>query len=274
MLDEAFGAVWKTNFGRPTPSTRHRLTLDSRSLARRHRRRRKHAGQRRFLRRDALPDLVSIDDNARLQKKLVDRPTAATSRTLLLGGMRAGVRAVFPEAAARVMVVCGAAGCEAYNAVFWRAVCRAGRRWTLEATPAFGTVYAGGVLVTTPTATRSGATAASRASRRRAVVRRFRRGTTPRTYGLWYAPGTPRRRRLPARKYQSARPARAARHGRVLRVPKSGARAKNPGAVAPLASPTATAPATPAARGGVRSVWLRPRCRASARGTGAPRFCA
>ena len=59
------------------------------------------------------PDLVSIDDNARLQKKLVDDVFDGRQLSLAYGYSMGGMQALafarlFPEAAARVMVVCGA----------------------------------------------------------------------------------------------------------------------------------------------------------------------
>lgn len=96
------------------------------------------------------PDLVSIDDNARLQKKLVDDVFDGRQLSLAYGYSMGGMQALafarlFPEAAARVMCVCGAAGCEAYNAVFLEALLAvlAGGGTREETLRAFGTVYAG-----------------------------------------------------------------------------------------------------------------------------------
>ena len=66
------------------------------------------------------PDLVSIDDNARLQKKLVDDVFDGRQLSLAYGYSMGGMQALafarlFPDAAARVMVVCGAAGCELFE---------------------------------------------------------------------------------------------------------------------------------------------------------------
>ena len=96
------------------------------------------------------PDLVSIDDNARLQKKLVDDVFDGRQLSLAYGYSMGGMQALafarlFPEAAARVMCVCGAAGCEAYNAVFLEALLAVleGGGTREEKLRAFGTVYAG-----------------------------------------------------------------------------------------------------------------------------------
>jgi len=96
------------------------------------------------------PDLVSIDDNARLQKKLVDDVFDGRQLSLAYGYSMGGMQALafvrlFPDAAARVMCVCGAAGCEAYNAVFLEALLAvlAGGGTREEKLRAFGTVYAG-----------------------------------------------------------------------------------------------------------------------------------
>ena len=96
------------------------------------------------------PDLVSVDDNARLQKKLVDDVFDGRQLSLAYGYSMGGMQALafarlFPEAAARVMCVCGAAGCEAYNAVFLEALLAvlAGGGTREEKLRAFGTVYAG-----------------------------------------------------------------------------------------------------------------------------------
>ena len=96
------------------------------------------------------PDLVSIDDNARLQKKLVDDVFDGRQLSLAYGYSMGGMQALafarlFPDAAARVMCVCGAAGCEAYNAVFLEALLAvlAGGGSREEKLRTFATVYAG-----------------------------------------------------------------------------------------------------------------------------------
>ena len=123
-------------------------------------------------------------------------------------------------------------------------------------------------MATTSTATRSGATAASRASRLSSSGRRRRlpRGTTPTTCGPWCAPGTPA---PPGLENIKARvPARAVRHDALPR-PGSCRAAPDPGAAcAPRR--LGHAPATPSGpawspRGGGRAAVSR-----SARATSSP----
>ena len=223
---------------------------------------------------------------------------AAVTATLLVQAL--AFARLFPEAAARVMCVCGAAGCEAYNAVFLEALLAvlAGSGNRDEKLRAFGTVYAGwgvGYTFYRDEVWRAGGFESLEDFVERSYVGGFASGsavfapgspdglsvlhrppTTPTTCGPWCAPGAPRRRRRPAsktlRRASFLRRATRTRTSASRKSPSSRNESREP-SCAPWRRPTATAPATrsgPAWR--PSGSGSGPRCRSSARAASSPDF--
>ena len=192
------------------------------------------------------PYPVSVDDNARLQKKLVDdvlRAATPLAHGYSMGGMQALAFArLFPEAAARVMCVRGG-GLRGLQRRVFEARLPCWRAMDGGDAPGFGTVYAGWGSATTSTATGL-PPAASRPVSSAVVVGGFARDDPD---DLW---AMVRTRRRAARASPGLENIARAPGSLPRRYPRASASRKSPSSRnescrrAPWRRPTATAPAT------------------------------